>query len=113
MAASYITSGVISDATASQDTGALCTGIGVGPAFNHSGPNAEQGLTAAAFTAARLGDATAGVVYALGTGYGTSKGVRYVQASGAVADGAVVTAGWVNRSGRALVSGDYVWAVAA
>lgn len=111
MAASYQTDGVISDSTASQDTGALSTGIGVGA--ENSGTKAEQSLTAAAFEAARIGGATAGTVYALGAAYGASKGTRYVQASGSVADGAVVTAGWVNRSGRTLASGDYVWAVAA
>jgi hypothetical protein len=111
MAATYQTDGAICDATASQDTGALSTGIGVGA--NNSGPLAEQSLTAAAFTAARIGDATAGTVYALGASYGASKGARYVQASGSVANGAAVTAGWVNRSGRTMDSGDYVWAVAA
>ena len=113
MAATYVTSGAIYDATASQDLGGLSTGIGVGPNYNHSGPFAEQSVTASAFTAARIGDATAGTVYALGSGYGSSKGVRYMQATGTVADGAVVATGWVNRSGRTLNTGDYVWAVAA
>lgn len=113
MPASYTTNGAIYDATASQDTGALSTGIGVGPNYNHSGTVAEQSVTAAAFGAARIGSGTDGVVYALGSTYGTSKGVRYLQASGSVADGAVVTTGWVNRSGRTLNTGDYVWAVAA
>lgn len=111
MAISYVTDGCIADATASQADGALCTGIGVGAPT--SGPKAEQGVTAAAFTAARIGDATAGTVYALGAAYGASKGTRYLLASGAVAIGGVVTAGWLNRSTRALVSGDYVWSVAA
>lgn len=113
MAATYTTNGAIYDATASQDTGALSTGIGVGPNYNHSGPFPEQSLTDAAFVADRIGDATDGTVYALGSTYGASKGVRYLQASGTVADGGTVTAGWVNRSGRSLASGDYVWAVAA
>lgn len=111
MAATYVTDGVITDATASQDTGALSTGIGVGPEM--SGPLAEQSLTAAAFTAARIGDATAGVVYTLGAAYGASKGTRYVLATGSVADGAAIVAGWLNRSGRTMVSGDYAWGVAA
>lgn len=111
MAATYVTDGVISDATASQDTGALSTGIGVGP--ENSGPDAEQQVTAAAFTAARIGDATAGVVYTLGAAYGASKGTRYVQASGSVADGAAIVAGWLNRSGRTMATGDYAWGVAA
>jgi hypothetical protein len=111
MAATYVTDGVIADATASQDTGALSTGIGVGSEW--SGSPAQQSATAAAFTAARIGDATAGTVYALGAAYGASKGTRYVQASTSVADGAAVTTGWVNRSGRTMASGDYTWAVAA
>lgn len=111
MAATYTTDGAICDATASQDTGALSTGIGCGA--NSSGAFADQSLTASAFVAERIGGATAGTVYALGASYGASKGTRYVQASGTVANGGVVTAGWVNRSGRALVTGDYLWAVAA
>lgn len=111
MAATYTTDGVIADATASQDTGALSTGIGVGPEW--SGQPAQQSATAAAFTAARIGDASAGTVYALGAAYGASKGTRYVTASGSVADGSAVVAGWINRSGRTMVAGDYTWAVAA
>ena len=78
-----------------------------------SGPLAEQSLTASAFVAERIGGATAGTVYALGASYGASKGTRYVQASGTVANGAAVTTSWVNRSGRTMVTGDYCWAVAA
>lgn len=111
MAASYQTNGAICDATASQDTGALSTGIGCGA--NMSGPLAEQSLTASAFTASRIGDASAGTVYALGSTYGASKGTRYVQASATVANGAAVTTGWLNRSGRTMDAGDYCWAVAA
>lgn len=111
MTATYATNGVIYDATSSQDTGALSTGIGVGP--NWSGQPAQQSATAAAFEAARIGDATAGTVYALGSGYGSDKGTRYVAASGTVANGAAVTTGWINRSGRTMVAGDYCWAVAA
>lgn len=110
MAATYVTDGALTDATASQDTGALCTGIGV--SANNSGPVAIQAVTAAAFTAARLGDATAGTVYALGSAYGASKGTRYVQATGSVANGSAVVTGWLNRSGRTMATGDYCWAVA-
>lgn len=111
MAASYTTDGAIADATASQDTGALSTGIGCGA--NSSGAVPDQSLTASAFTAARIGDAAAGTVYALGASYGSSKGTRYVIATGSVANGAAVTAGWLNRSGRTMAAGDYCWAVAA
>lgn len=111
MAATYQTNGAICDATASQDTGALSTGIACGA--NWSGQPAQQSATAAAFTADRIGGATAGVVYALGSSYGASKGTRYVQASSSVADGAAVVTGWLNRSGRTMVAGDYCWAVQA
>lgn len=111
MSITYVTDGCIADATASQADGALCTGIGVGA--NNSGPKAEQAVTAAAFTAARIGDAAAGTVYALGAAYGASKGTRYVQATGSVANGSAVVAGWLNRSGRTMATGDYCWAVAA
>jgi hypothetical protein len=48
----------------------------------------------------------------LGTGYGTNKGTRYLVASGAVANNAAVSGGYLNRSGRAMVAGEGVWAVA-
>jgi hypothetical protein len=41
-----------------------------------------------------------------------NKGTRRLQAAGAVADGAVVSGGYLNRSGRAMVAGDQTWAVA-
>lgn len=111
MAATYQTNGAICDATSSQGTGALSTGIGCGA--NWEGYPAQQTATAAAFTANRIGDATAGTVYALGSNYGASKGTRYVQATGTVADGGVVVTGWLNRSGFTMNTGDYCWAVAA
>lgn len=48
----------------------------------------------------------------LGTGYGTNKGTRYLVAAGAVANNAAVSGGYLNRSGRAMVAGEGVWAVA-
>ena len=49
----------------------------------------------------------------LGTGFGTNKGTRRVTATGAVAvDAAVSPSTYLNRSGRALVTGDTLWAVA-
>jgi hypothetical protein len=53
-----------------------------------------------------------GVVAALGAAYGTNKGVRYLVAAGAVAVNAAVSGGYLNRSTRAMVAGDAVWAVA-
>lgn len=53
-----------------------------------------------------------GRAVALGTGYGTNKGTRYLVASGAVANGAAVSGGYLNRSGRTMVAGEGVWAVA-
>ncbi len=111
MTATYVTNGAICDATASQDTGALCTGIGVGG--NNASPDPQQTLTAADFTAARIGDATAGVVYGLGSDYGASKGMRYLEADAAVANNAAITPStYVNRTDRAMALGDCAWGVA-
>lgn len=50
--------------------------------------------------------------FALGTGYGTNKNTRRVTATGAVAIGAAVAPStYINRSPRALVAGDSLWAV--
>lgn len=48
----------------------------------------------------------------LGTGFGTNKGTRRLTAAGTVADGAAVSGGYLNRSGRTMVAGDSTWAVA-
>lgn len=49
----------------------------------------------------------------LGTGFGTNKGTQRLTAAGAVAiDAAVTPSTYLNRSGRALVAGDVLWAVA-
>lgn len=48
----------------------------------------------------------------LGSGFGTNKGTRYLTAAGAVAIGAAVSGGYLNRSPRAMVAGDSTWAVA-
>lgn len=48
----------------------------------------------------------------LGAAFGVNKGTRRLQAAGAVAIGAAVSGGYLNRSDRAMVAGDQVWAVA-
>lgn len=48
----------------------------------------------------------------LGSGFGTNKGTRYLTAAGSVANGAAVSGGYLNRSGRAMVAGESTWAVA-
>lgn len=53
-----------------------------------------------------------GRVNALGAAFGTNKGTRYLVAVGAVAINAAVSGGYLNRSGRAMVTGDATWAVA-
>lgn len=50
--------------------------------------------------------------YMLGTGFGANKNTRRVTAVGPVAIDAAVTPGtYLNRSGRALVAGESLWAV--
>jgi hypothetical protein len=48
----------------------------------------------------------------LGSGFGTNKGTRYLTAAGSVANGAAVSGGYLNRSGRTMAAGDSTWAVA-
>jgi hypothetical protein len=47
----------------------------------------------------------------LGTGIVAPKGGRYLTAVGNVANNAAVSGGYLNRSGRAMVAGESVWAV--
>lgn len=109
MAASYQNDGCISDPTASQGTGAVCTGIGIGPESAAADEN-PMSVTAGAMTLSYIGGATFTPV-ALGSDYGASKNIRAMKASGAVAINAVVSVGWTNRSTRALVANDFVYAV--
>ncbi len=84
--------------------------------------NAGRYLTAPAVSLAALGAGSGGaipltvpadgVVNVLGAAYGTGKGTRYLVAAGAVAINAAVSGGYLNRSTRAMVAGDAVWAVA-
>lgn len=48
----------------------------------------------------------------LGAAFGTNKGTRYLTAAGTVANGAAISGGYLNRSGRTMVIGDSAWAVA-
>lgn len=78
--------------------------------------------TAPTVSLAALGAGTGGAVTltiaadgranALGSAYGTNKGTRYLTASGTVANGAAISGGYLNRSGRTMVAGDSAWAVA-
>lgn len=85
--------------------------------------NAGSGFTGTpTLTLTALGAGTGGSVTlttgregdldALGTGFGTNKGTRYLVASGTVANNAAISAGYLNRSGRQMVAGDGAWAVA-
>lgn len=48
----------------------------------------------------------------LGAAFGTNKGTRRLVAAGSVANGAAVSGGYLNRSGRTMAAGDSTWAVA-
>lgn len=48
----------------------------------------------------------------LGAAFGTNKGARYLVAAGAVAINAAISGGYLNRSGRAMVTGEAAWGVA-
>lgn len=91
-------------------TGADVTRAGAGftsaPTFSVAGLGAGT-LGSITATVGREGD-----LDALGTGFGTNKGTRYLVAAGAVAIDAAVSGGYLNRSGRAMVAGEGTWAVA-
>lgn len=53
-----------------------------------------------------------GRVQALGAAYGANKGTRYLTAAGSVANNAAISGGYLNRSGRAMVTGESAWGVA-
>lgn len=80
--------------------------------------NAVNVSTGAGVGAGTLGDLVVTVgsgsrAVMLGTGFGTNKGTRRLTAAGVVAvDAAVTPSTYLNRSGRALVAGDVLWAVA-
>lgn len=42
-----------------------------------------------------------------------AKAIRLLQTAGSVADGGVVAAGWLNRTGKTVAAGKYLFAVAA
>lgn len=97
----------IKDNSATQ-SGGLCTLIGVdtGRYFD----DIPAGLTINTnITATRLGDATAQAVedprYA-------GKALQVRLTTGSVADGGVVVAGWLNRTGATVPTGKYLIAVA-
>lgn len=48
----------------------------------------------------------------LGAAFGVNKGTRYLTAAGSVANGAAISGGYLNRSGRTMAIGDSAWAVA-
>jgi hypothetical protein len=56
--------------------------------------------------------ATGSRVNSLGAAHGTNKGIRNYAASGSVNNGSAVSATYLNRSGRTMVSGDEAWCVA-
>lgn len=78
--------------------------------------------TAPTVSLAALGAGTGGAVTltiaadgrsnVLGAAFGANKGGRYLTAAGAVANGAAVSGGYLNRTGQAMVAGDSAWCVA-
>lgn len=48
----------------------------------------------------------------LGAAFGVNKGTRRLQAAASVANGAAISGGYLNRSGRTMAIGDQTWAVA-
>lgn len=100
--------GALFDSTSSNGIGGLTTGIGYGTrAVMKPLPDGIEANETPAL--ARIGSGTPGVIQACGF---AGKGLSVKTASGAVANNALIVAGWNNQSGRSIVSGQSVLAVA-
>lgn len=104
-------------ATQGTGTGALSTGIGYGLNSPVIGPTAPASILAAGFNDDvqiplwRIGTPQTEYIGAFGNGGSRDNGagsifpLKMVTASGAVANGAAIETGWVNRTGAAMASG--------
>ena len=100
--------GALFDSTGSNGIGGLTTGIGYG--IRSVMQPLPRGIEANETPAlARIGSGAAGVIQACGF---AAKGLSVKTASGTVASGALIVAGWNNQSGRTITSGQSVLAVA-
>ena len=100
--------GALFDSTASNGLGGLTTGIGFGTRSVML--PLQAGIEVNEVPAlARIGAGTAGVIQACGF---AGKGVAVKTATGTVANGALIVAGWNNQSGRTITTGQSVLAVA-
>lgn len=104
--------GAIGDPATNQGTGALCTCIGFGYGEDYQ----TSAFVPAAFTTDskpvvhRIGAAPTEEAFAANF---TSKTLLMKTATGSVAPGAAVVAGWLNRTAFTLASGNFVFAVQA
>ena len=103
------------DTTPSGMSPASVSGLGLGSTVHST--QSIKSLDAAAIQTGAIGHVqTEQTLHAISTptvAVGSNKGVRYLLASADVADGAVITAGWVNRSGSTIKAGELAIAVAA
>lgn len=119
---SYI---VQSDASGGQPAGAAALNVTVsgGAITAASVLRPGSGFTSApTFAVTSLGGGSAGALVVtvglgsranmLGAAFGVNKGTRRLTAAGTVANGAAISGGYLNRSGRTMVAGESTWAVA-
>jgi hypothetical protein len=114
--------GAVYDPTASQATGALCTGIGISdvniktPPYVYTVPGDKAyGFTDTALAKCNYIGApvAASDIDAFDTRDTPSgKALKFLIATATVAIGGVVATGWLNKTGKALAAGDGVWAEA-
>lgn len=102
--------GAIASSNTTKPLGQLTTGIGWSHlwANNYLPAGMEANETPLEY---HIGIASGDPIYDVGPV--ASKQLKFVQATAGVAIDAVVVTGWLNKTGRALVTGDWVMAVAA
>lgn len=109
MAAGANKNGAIADSVVARNfTGALSTGVGIGSV--HAGPAQGFALNTDTTTAIDAIGGTAIDVQSVEASGITGKNLKYLQASAGVAVDGVVATGWLNKTGRALTTGEFVWA---
>ena len=103
--------GAIQDPDVSQVPGALSSGIGIGWNFHGYYPPAAFNVGPMTPLMHRIGESATPTDEMLAEG--GSKKVKFLQCSAGVAIDGIVATGWLNKTGVALLTGEWVWAVAA
>jgi hypothetical protein len=102
--------GAIQDPDLTQVPGALSTGIGIGWNFHGYYPPKNFNVGPMTPLQWRIGGTTP-TAEMLAENFNNKK-VKFLQCSAGVAIDGVVATGWLNKTGVALLTGEWVWAVA-